>query len=303
MAAMYQLGYRIGMIVAGAVSLVIAAEYSWQYSYLTMAALMGIGVLTTFIVSEPAVHLSDDTLMREARVVSFMERSAHLPGFLRRIVAWFIGAVVCPFVDFFARNGWKLGATILLFIGLFRLADITMGVMANPFYNAMHFKLLQVAYVAKLYGVIMTIVGAALSGLVVARWGAMRALVIGGVMVIMAKLGFALLAYRGEPSIVGLAMVISGDNLSAGLAGSAFIAYMSGLTNTAYTATQYALFSSLFTLPGKLLAIYSGVVVQDFGYPLFFLYTAALGVPALLLVIYLTRRMDPRGATMPAAGG
>ncbi|MGH8454684.1 MAG: AmpG family muropeptide MFS transporter [Nevskiales bacterium] len=292
MAASYQLGYRIALIMAGAVALLLAGRHGWSTTYLLMASLVGVGVLTTLLIREPGIHVSRDTMMREARVIAFMENSAHLPDWLRRIAAWLIGAVVCPFLDFFARNGWKLGALILLFIGLFRVTDITMGVMANPFYLDTGYTLDQIGVIAKGYGIVLSIVGAILGGLAVARWGAIRALVIGGVLVILSNLCFAFLAFTDQPSLLGLALVISADNLAAGLAGSAFIAYLSGLTNTAYTATQYALFSSLFTLPGKLIAGGSGWVVDHFGYPFFFLYTSALGVPALLLVVYLARRMQ-----------
>ncbi len=297
MAAAYQLGYRIALIVAGAGALFIAAERGWSAAYLAMAACAGVGLVTTLLISEPATHMSRDTVMREARVVAFMERNAHLPPALRDLGGWLIGAVVCPFVDFFARNGVRLGAIILLFIGLFRVTDITMGVMANPFYLDTGYTLKQVAAIAKGYGVVMSILGAILGGLAVARMGSVRTLIVGGVMVILSNLCFAFLAFSEQPSIVGLALVISADNLSAGLAGSAFIAYLSGLTNTAYTATQYALFSSLFTLPGKILAGGSGWVVEQFGYPFFFLYTSALGVPALLLIVYLMRRLPAQEST------
>lgn len=296
MAATYQLGYRIALIAAGAGALVLAGRHGWSVSYLTMASLVGVGVVVTLLIPEPEVYASRETVLREARVTAFLERNAHLPQSLRMAGGWFVGAVVCPFVDFFARNGVKFSLLILLFVGTFRLTDITMGIMANPFYLDTGYTLEQIGIVAKGYGVIMTIVGAILGGLLVARWGAIRALVVGGLLVILSNLCFAFLALSSDPGIVGLSLVISADNLSGGLAGSAFIAYLSGLTNTAYTATQYALFSSLFTLLGKLLGGFSGVVVEQFGYVIFFFYTSALGVPALLLVIYLARSMRLRPA-------
>ncbi len=293
MSAAYQLGYRIALIVAGAGALYIAAESGWRSAYLAMSALVGIGVLTTLLVAEPEKRIARETELQEFRVLRFIEARAHWPQTLRNIGAWFTGAVVCPFIDFFQRNGWKLGAMILCFVGLFRLTDITMGVMANPFYLSLGFTLKQIAAIAKGYGVVMTIVGAFAGGLSVARWGALRSLVIGGVLVIASNLCFAALALHGEPSIAGLALVISADNLASGLAGSAFIAYLSGLTNTAYTATQYALFSSLFTLPGKLLGGASGYVVDQIGFVGFFFYTSALGLPALLLLYWLAQRVTP----------
>jgi PAT family beta-lactamase induction signal transducer AmpG len=290
MSAAYQLGYRIALIVAGAGCLFLAAEYGWRTAYLAMAGLALVGVLTTLLVPEPEAR-ARGTPQAEARVLAWVERNAHLPKRLREAGAWFVGAVVCPFLDFFQRNGLQLGVAILCFVGLFRLTDITMGSMANPFYLAMGYTLKQVAAIAKFYGVILSIVGAFLGGIAVARWGATRALVIGALLVIVSNLGFAVLAIHGAPDITGLALVISGDNLASGFAGSAFIAYLSGLTNTAYTATQYALFSSLFTLPGKLLGGASGYVSEALGWPGFFLYTSALGLPALAVLYFLVRRM------------
>ncbi|MGQ0530924.1 MAG: AmpG family muropeptide MFS transporter [Panacagrimonas sp.] len=290
MSAAYQLGYRIALIVAGAGCLFMAAEYGWRAAYLAMAGLACIGLITTLLVPEPAAG-TRGTPEAEARVLAWVERNAAWPQPLRNAGAWFVGAVVCPFVDFFQRNGLQLGVAILCFVGLFRLTDITMGSMANPFYLAMGYSLKQVAAVAKFYGVILSIVGAFLGGIAVLRWGATRSLIVGGVLVILSNLGFAALAIHADPSVTGLALVISGDNLASGFAGSAFIAYLSGLTNTAYTATQYALFSSIFTLPGKILGGGSGYVSEALGWPGFFFYTSALGVPALLLILWLDRRL------------
>lgn len=293
MSAAYQLGYRIALIVAGAGALGLAGQQGWHYAYFVMAALVGVGMATTLLVAEPEQKISRTTLLQEERVTRFIEQRQHWPETLRHAGAWFVGAVVCPFIDFFQRNGLQLGALILCFVGLFRLTDITMGVMANPFYLSLGYTLGQIAVIAKGYGVVMSIIGAFLGGLAVARWGALRALVIGGVVVIISNLCFAALAIHGKPSLAGLALVISADNLAAGIAGSAFIAYLSGLTNTAYTATQYALFSSLFTLPGKLLGGGSGWVVDQIGFVGFFFYTSALGLPALWILLRLNRRLPP----------
>ncbi len=294
MAAAYQLGYRLGLIAAGTGALLLAGSYGWPAAYSVMALLACVGIATTLVVAEPQPLVPGDTVRQEARVLEFVERSHHWPPRLRAAAAWFIGAVVCPFVDFFARNGLATGALILAFIGLFRVTDIAMGVMANPFYLDLGYSLEQIGLVAKGYGVVMSIAGAAAGGYAVARWGTVRSLVAGGVLVIASNLTFASLAWLGAPSLAGLAVVISFDNFSAGLAGTAFIAYLSGLTNAAYTATQYALFSSLFTLPGKLIAGASGFIAEALGWPLFFVYTSALGVPALVLLALLVRRVQPR---------
>lgn len=292
MAATYQMGYRIALLAAGAGALFIAASYSWPAAYLAMAALVGVGVATVLLVAEPA-RSTQVAAEREAAALLGLQTTSRA-GWPRRFVTWFTAAVVMPFVDFFKRNG-RHGLWVLLFIALFRLTDITMGVMANPFYLDIGFTLEQIASVAKVFGVLMTIVGAILGGMIVARFGVVRTLVLGGLMVIGSNLLFAALAHS-TPNLWWLALVIGADNLAAGIAGSAFIAYLSGLTNIAYTATQYALFSSLMTLPGKFLGGFSGMVVESVGYPWFFLYTSALGIPALLLAIYFLRRTGARGA-------
>jgi PAT family beta-lactamase induction signal transducer AmpG len=166
--------------------------------------------------------------------------------------------VVSPFVDFFSRYG-KLALLILLLVGVYRISDITMGVMANPFYLDLGFSKPDIANISKIFGFFMTIFGAALGGVFVVRYGVFRPLVIGAILVAVTNLLFAYLATLG-PDRLWLAVVISADNFSGGLATSAFIAYLSSLTSGNYTATQYALFSSLMTLPAKFLGGFSGIV-------------------------------------------
>jgi PAT family beta-lactamase induction signal transducer AmpG len=189
-----------------------------------------------------------------------------------------------------------LALVLLAFIGLFRLADIAMGVMANPFYIDMGFSLAQIANVSKVFGFVMSIVGALMGGALVFRMGAARLLVPSVVLMSLANLTFAGIAWIGEPNTMLLAGAISVDNLVTGMAGSVFIAFLSSLTNAAYTATQYALFTSIMTLPGKIIAGYSGWIVDTLqadhtfghkfgGYAIFFCYTALLGLPALVLAI------------------
>jgi len=168
------------------------------------------------------------------------------------------------------------------------MSDITMGVMANPFYLDLGFSKQNIADVSKVFGFFMTIFGASLGGVLVVRYGIMRPLLLGAILVASTNLLFALLAVS-EPSLKLLAVVISADNLSGGIATSVFIAYLSSLTNTAYTATQYALFSSLMTLPAKLLGGASGIIVDSYGYNLFFFYASFVGLPAIFLVIVLMR--------------
>ncbi len=288
MAATYQTGYRLGMLLAGGGSFTLAYYYSWSYAYSVLAMCMGIGIITTLFISEPAHNISRNTWKQEEKVIHFMEGSAHLPNGLRKAYAWFIGAVICPFTDFFIRNG-KFALIILLFIGLFRISDITMGIMANPLYVDIGYSDLQIGLVTKTIGPIITILGAIAGGIMVIRYGMMPILLLGAFLVMATNLLFALLAVLPANTYY-LAMVIGADNLSGGLAGSAFIAYLSSLTNRAYTATQYALFSSLMLLPAKFIGGFSGDIVDAYGFVPFFIYTALLGIPAIILIIYLIRR-------------
>lgn len=281
MSAAYVFGYRLSLLVAGAGVLYLAEYLGWSPAYLIMAALMVVGVVTVLLVKEP------DNLRPAAEPFVQLEGQVSVA---RRLVAWFADAVVGPFVDFFRRNG-TYALLILLFIAVYRISDITMGVMANPFYLDLGFSKTEIADVTKVFGFFMTIAGSALGGVLVARYGIRPILLIGGCMVALTNLLFAWLALS-DPSLMKLAFVISADNLSGGLAIVAFIAYLSSLTSSAYTATQYALFSSLMTLPGKFIGGFSGVVVDSAGYPSFFTYAAILGIPAILLVcvlIYLDR--------------
>ncbi|MEH6624885.1 MAG: AmpG family muropeptide MFS transporter [Motiliproteus sp.] len=287
MSAAYIFGYRVALLVAGAGALYIADAIDWPSAYLAMAALMGIGVATVMVIREPDHRPSQFAKDTEQQ----LHRAAHLnesSGRWQRIEAWFLDALAAPFVEFFRRNG-TMALWLLLFISLYRLSDITMGIMANPFYLDLGFSKSDIATIGKVYGFVMTIVGSIVGGLLVVRFGIHRPLLMGAVLVALTNLLFAQLANVGA-DISWLALVISADNFSGGLSSTAFIAYLSSLTNRAYTATQYALFSSLMTLPGKFVSGFSGVVVDDSGYFSFFIYAGLLGIPAIILAYWLVRR-------------
>lgn len=288
MAATYQIGYRIGMLLAGGGAFTLAHYYSWPLAYTVMAMCMSIGIITTLIIPEPGHLVSRGTWKQEEKVIHFLENSSHLPATLRDVYAWIIGAVICPFTEFFSRNG-RFALVILLFIGLFRISDITMGVMANPLYVDVGFSDLDIGVVTKTVGPFITIAGALLGGSLVIRFGVLPVLLAGAILVMLTNLLFVSIAIL-PPDIMMLALVVGADNLSGGMAGSAFIAFLSGLTNKAYTATQYALFSSLMLLPAKFIGGFSGDVVDANGYVYFFVYTAMLGFPAILLILYLMKR-------------
>lgn len=275
LSAGYILGYRCALLVAGAGALYLAQFADWRTAYLCMAALMGVGLLTILLVAEPSGR---EAVSREG---------AGEGHWLRR-------AIVAPFTEFFRRQGWRMALLILALVGLYKISDIAIGILANPFYLQLGFSKAEIASIGKVYGFAMTIFGTFAGGALVVRYGVLRPLLLGAVLVAVTNLLFIQLALAG-PRLDWLALVISADNFGGGLANAAFIAYLSSLTNRDYTATQYALFSSLMTLPGKLLSGFSGVIVAAWDYPLFFVYTTLLGLPAITLCCLLLYR-EHRGA-------
>ncbi len=280
LAATYQTGYRLAMIWAGAGVLWVAARVAgaddkaylhaaWQTAYLVMAASMGVGVLTVLLSPEPAHR--------------------ELPP-ARNAAEWLRGALVEPFAEFIRRYRWQ-AALILGLIGVYRISDVVMGIMANPFYVDMGYTKDEVAAVTKVFGVIMTLLGAFIGGVLSMRLGVMRILMLGAALSALTNVLFAWLATRGH-DLTALVWVISADNLASGIASAAFIAYLSSLTNVNYSATQYALFSSMMLLAPKWLAGFSGVYVDAHGYEAFFTSTALLGAPVLVLV-WLASRILP----------
>jgi len=281
LAATYQTGYRLAMIWAGAGALWLAARAetagavgyqhgAWHSAYLVMAASMLPGVLTVLLSHEPLQRSQPET---------------------KNALDWLRGALVEPFADFLTRYRWQ-AVLILALIATYRISDVVMGIMANPFYVDMGYSKDEVAAVTKVFGVIMTLVGAFIGGVLAMRLGVMRVLMLGAVLSAVSNLLFAVLSTHGH-DLNGLIFVISADNLSSGIASAAFIAYLSSLTNVNYSATQYALFSSMMLLLPKFLAGYSGRYVDAFGYANFFVATAMLGVPVLLLVWLTSRQNRP----------
>ena len=288
LAATYQTGYRLAMIWAGAGVLWLAAgaetagsgyqNRAWMTAYLVMAASMLVGIVTVLLAPEP---------------VPVAQSSPRTPG------EWLRQTLVDPFADFFRRYRWQ-AALILALIGVYRISDVVMGIMANPFYVDMQYTKAEVAAVTKIYGVIMTLVGAWIGGVLSMRFGVMRILMAGAVMSAVSNLLFAWLAGHGH-DVNALIVVVSADNLAGGIASAAFVAYLSSLTNIQYSATQYALFSSLMLLLPKFVAGWSGAFVDQFGYATFFTSTALLGVPVLLLVWLAGRALPPAPAEASAA--
>lgn len=278
LAAMYQTGYRLAMIWSGAGALAIAGmatslegydQGAWKIAYLAMAGSVAVGLLTTLLSPEPA-HQQEIVGTGKKTLRERIEEN-----------------VIAPFRDFFKRFG-KGAVIVLLLIATYRISDIVMGVMANPFYSDMGFTKEEVAAITKVFGILMTLAGAFVGGIVTLKIGVLRTMMIGAVLSAGTNLLFAALSNVGH-DLMFLTITISADNFASGLASSAFVAYLSGLTNTAYSATQYALFSSLMLLLPKFLAGFSGVVVESAGYEGFFCLTAVIGVPVFVLVWFADR--------------
>lgn len=327
--ASYQMGYQLALICAGAGTLLLADAGGWTRAYLVMATIMAASVIVTLMVreSEKIVRLLTQAdvarlaaatrtlqphwlLLASAALLSYwlMPDSSKLNGAAKTLLLalsltlsalrvvpslkpawdWLVTAVVFPFVDFYERNGWRAATLFLALIVSYRLNYTTMGVMAGPFYLDKGYTLTQIASITKLYGVLMTIAGGLLAGFMVLRHGYARVLLAGTLSLAAANLVYAWLA-TFQPNLWHLTVAISLDNFGNGVAGTAFIAYMSSLTNRAYTATQYALFGTLWSLPAKTLAGFSGQIVDAMGYRDFFIYTALVSLPAFLLLLLLMR--------------
>ncbi len=303
MAAMYMIGYRIAMIVSFSGAFYVAAffeisegtymHFSWMMAYVSMAGMMLVGIATTFLISEPEVSKDSRTLSREEHVKDLIERYAYIPAFIRKALDWVYNAIISPFLDFFIRYRWH-ALLIILLIGTYRISDIVLGVMSNVFYVDMGFSKMEVANIANIYGTVMTLLGAGLGGILMVRHGVMKVLFLGALLSAGTNVLFSMMSAMSK-SLVLLALVISADNLSAGIATVAFIAYLSSLTNISYTATQYALFSSIMLLLPKFLGGFSGVIVDKTGYGNFFIFTALIGIPVLILIILAAKYVPSSG--------
>ena len=279
MAAAYQLGYRFGLMSAGAGALYIAEFASWRVAYVSMAALMGIGFVAALLA--PIVDRAPSQAA-EVRQRFTLDQ-----------------AFVVPLADLYRREG-RLLVPILVLIALYRLPDFVGGVMATPLYVDLGFSKTEIANVSKLYGVWVGIVGAFAGGLLLPKLGLRNTLLIGAVIGAASNLMFTWLAGAGH-DLQLLVLAISIDNFSGSFAGTALIAYMSGLTAPGFAATQYALLSSLYALPGKLVGGISGFIVAAYGYATFFALTAAVGIPVVMLALWVTKRDRDDGQPAPTA--
>jgi len=269
-AAATQVGYRFGLLLAGAGAIGLSDFYSWPVIFGVLSAAMIVSAVVTLLVPEPKVAV------RPAR---------------RDYGQWVKESVVDPFADFMGRRGWIV---ILAFVLFYKFGDALGGTMANPFYVEMGFTGVEVASISKVWGIWMTIVGALIGGIAVARWGVFRALLIGGVLQAVTNLAFTYVAIVGH-DLPALAIAITADNLAGGAAGAALVAYLSGLCNVAFTATQYALLTSFMAQGRTWLSSGSGWLADNTDWATFWTSTMFLAVPGLLLLLWIMR-LYPGGA-------
>lgn len=273
----YQLGYRASLLVTDALILILAGAVGWAVSYSAMGVAMAVGLAATFFALEPQRTQSSSDVA---------------PVWTPRGL---FDAVAGPFIAFFKQHGQK-ALLILAAVSLYRLSDFVMGPMANPFYTDIGLTKETVGAVRGSIGLIASVVGVTVAGLTAVRFGFITTLLVGAVIGPASNIGFAILAMVGPSTeVFSAAMIV--DNFATGFAGTALVGYMSSLTTLGYTATQYALLSSFYALLGKVTKGFSGVVVQNLSqthplmeaYAYFFVGTALIGIPALLLCVLLVR--------------
>jgi PAT family beta-lactamase induction signal transducer AmpG len=282
------LGYRMGMLSAGAGSLWLAAVLSWQEVYLVMGGLVVVGMLTIFAADEPETEtLLQSVGAEKAHIARLLV--VGVPLWLARLLAWAYEGVVEPFKDFMSRSGW---AWALAFISLYKLGESYLGVMAGPFYVTLGFSTAEIASVTKVFGLGAIIVGGLLGGIMVNRAGILKSLMICGILQIVGTLMFALQAKVGH-SVPMLMATITAENVTSGMATSAFVAYLSSLCRQAYTATQYALFSGLTAFSRDILSASAGWAAEQLDWVGFFLISAVAAVPGLLVLLCIMRYCKP----------
>jgi PAT family beta-lactamase induction signal transducer AmpG len=275
-AGMVQTGYRLAMLVSGAGALVIAARAGWFAAYATMAAMLIVGLLVFVFGPEP---------VRTAELAR-AERSATQRGASYAVRHWLSTAVIGPFADFMHRPIWPV---ILIFVLGYKVGEAMAGMMATPLYISLGFSLDEIAAVSKLVGFFATVAGALIGGLLTARFGILRSLMLCGILQSAGNLFYVLQAVGGH-RLAYLALCVTAENLTGAMAGAALVGYLSSLCSPAFTATQYALLSSLASVGRTLVASSSGLLVERLGWVAFFLVTTVVTIPALLLLVWIARR-------------
>ena len=270
-AAMTQAGYRFGLLASGAGALYLASSIDWSLVYAAMAALVLIGLAAALLAPVPKTDHPAG-------------QSAAAPA------SWFRTTVVAPFVEFFQRNDFSVAVAILAFILLYKFGDAFAGVMANPFYIKIGFTKVQIANVSKIFGVFATLLGVFAGGVVVKQFGVLKSLLYCGILQMLSNLMFAAQAALG-PKVGFLFLTIGIENLSGGMGSAAFVAYLSLLCNTAYTGTQFALFTSFMAFGRTWLSAGSGWLADQTDWVTFFIASTFVALPGLIMLLWMIKRL------------
>ena len=266
LAAGYQFGYRIAILVGSSLALIIAANFSWSFAYQLMALIFIVNIVLSMLISSESQNHD-------------LQKLNH------------INSIIEPLKDFFTRFGIKMASILLLIVATYRLTDIVMGPMANPFYIDMGYTLEEIGYIVKVVALIATIFGVFLGGILIKRIGLYKSLIIGGVLVMFTNLFFSYAALS-EKNLTLLASIVASDSIAAGIVGTVNITFLTSLVSQKYTGFQYALLTSLMAFLGKIFAGFSGLIVENFqslygfsyGWMSFYIFTSILALPAILMI-------------------
>lgn len=286
-----------GTLVGGAGGLLIASAFGWPAAYLALSLGILVGVGAILLSPEPPFRPPQDTVEKEREVASLIHRVRWLGHAGAAAVTWLYGAVIAPFAEFMRRRGWLL---ILLFIVFFKFGDALLGRMSGVFYRELGFDYEEIAEVMKVYGFAANGVGVLLGGVLVAKLGIFRSLLVAGVLAASTNLLYSWLAVVGQAWPVFVTAVVA-DNFAMGLSSVAFVAYVSGLCNVAYTATQYALLASAGNLGRVTLSASSGWMIDTLhgNWAAYFALTALIAAAALPLVVVMMRKFPEALARAP----
>ena len=268
LAAGYQFGYRIAILVGSSFALIYAETFSWSLTYQLMAFLMALNILVT-------VYISSEQSNPDLAILNYKQ------------------SLLEPTKDFLERFGLKIASILILIIATYRLTDIVMGPMANPFYIDMGYSLSEIGYVVKIVALIATIIGVFIGGIFIKKLGLYKSLLIGAFLVMFTNLSFSY-ASINEKNLVLLASIVASDSLAAGIVGTVNITFLTSLVSSKYTGFQYALLTSLMAFLGKLFGGFSGVFVESFqnlygfsyGWMSFYIFTSCLAIPSMLMIYF-----------------
>ncbi|MBE8215461.1 MAG: AmpG family muropeptide MFS transporter [Endozoicomonadaceae bacterium] len=295
LSAVYQMGYRTAMCCSGAgviwiVSLINTHQQyqvqGWQVAYFSMGLLSCIGLITSCFITETAQPIQDTFISPNTTTATQVKKNKKTVR--RNTLKSMYCLALAPFADFFMQHG-RQSYLILLLIGFYRISDILTGIMAHPFYYDLGFTKIQIIYIIKLYGFFMSILGVLMSGFFIHYFGLLKILYLGAILSSSCNFLFAILAAYGEPSTIGLSFIICIDNFSGGLTSCVLMTWLSHITKTTYSATQYAFFYSWTLFLPKLIGGFSGILVDHTGYSLFFISSACLGMPVIPLIYWIQK--------------